>query len=52
MLKEMLGELEKLSDTKIESQLKSVVQGIEPKTYLPLLKRQKCGMASLTVIQI
>nr|CAG4651076.1 EOG090X083V [Simocephalus serrulatus]SVE94307.1 EOG090X083V [Simocephalus serrulatus] len=42
MLKEMLSELEKLSDVKIENQLKSLVQGIEPKIYLPLMKRQKC----------
>lgn len=43
MLKEMLSELEKLNDVKIENQLKSLVQGIEPKIYLPLMKRQKCG---------
>lgn len=47
MIKEMLSELEKLSDSKIENQLKSLIQGIEPKTYLPLMKRQKCGMYPL-----
>lgn len=44
MLREILTELEKLSNCRIESQIKSLVNGIEPKTYIPLLKRQKCGM--------
>nr|CAG4649432.1 EOG090X083V [Scapholeberis mucronata]SVE93687.1 EOG090X083V [Scapholeberis mucronata] len=42
MLREILTELEKLSNCRIESQIKSLVNGIEPKTYVPLLKRQKC----------
>nr|CAG4637109.1 EOG090X083V [Ceriodaphnia reticulata]SVE73005.1 EOG090X083V [Ceriodaphnia reticulata] len=42
MLKEMLNNVEKLLDTKVESQLKGLVYGIEPKIYLPLMKRQKC----------
>ena len=44
MIKEMLNSLESLVDDKIESQLKSLVYGIEPKTYLPLMERQKCGI--------
>jgi hypothetical protein len=44
MLKEMLNSLEELDDSnKIESHLKGLVYGVEPKTYLPLLERQKCG---------
>nr|SVE70493.1 EOG090X083V [Daphnia similis]SVE71748.1 EOG090X083V [Daphnia similis]SVE72376.1 EOG090X083V [Daphnia similis] len=42
MLREMLDGLEKLAGIKIENQLKGLVHGIEPKTYLPLMKRQKC----------
>nr|SVE77673.1 EOG090X083V [Daphnia lumholtzi] len=42
MLREMLQSLEKLVGIKVEHQLKGLVQGIEPKTYLPLMKRQKC----------
>ncbi len=48
MLKEMLNNLEKLSDAKVDSQLKGLVYGIEPKAYLPLMKRQKCGMLQST----
>jgi hypothetical protein len=44
MLKEMLNELEKLFDGKIENQAKSLFEGVERKTYMPLLKRPKCGM--------
>nr|SVE85564.1 EOG090X083V [Daphnia pulicaria] len=43
MIKEMLNSLEGLVDDKIESQLKGLVYGVEPKTYLPLMERQKCG---------
>nr|SVE75194.1 EOG090X083V [Daphnia dolichocephala] len=42
MLREMLDSLEKLAGIKVENQLKGLVHGIEPKTYLPLMKRQKC----------
>nr|SVE76454.1 EOG090X083V [Daphnia longispina] len=43
MLKEMLNSLEKLAGgNKIENQLKGLVYGIESKTYLPLMERQKC----------
>lgn len=44
MLREMLSELEKLANTSVDGQIKSLVYGIEPKTYVPLMKRQKCGM--------
>lgn len=45
MLKEMLNSLEKLAGgNKIENQLKGLVYGIESKTYLPLMERQKCGI--------
>nr|CAH0104037.1 unnamed protein product [Daphnia galeata] len=43
MLKEMLNSLEKLAGgNRIENQLKGLVYGIESKTYLPLMERQKC----------
>ena len=48
MLKEMLNDLERLAGIQIESQLKSLVYGIEPKIYLPLMKRQKCGTSFKT----
>lgn len=44
MLREMLDSLENLAGTKVENHLKGLVHGIEPKTYLSLMKRQKCGM--------
>nr|SVE73625.1 EOG090X083V [Daphnia atkinsoni] len=47
MLREMLDSLENLAGTKVENHLKGLVHGIEPKTYLPLMKRQKCGMLNL-----
>ena len=43
MLKDMLDDLERLANVKVENQLKSLLPGIEPRTYLPLMKRQKCG---------
>lgn len=47
MLKEMLTDLESLSNIQLENQVKSLVHAIEPKTYLPLMKRQKCGTSIL-----
>lgn len=44
MLKEMLNELESLIDYKIENQAKSLFEGVERKTYVPLMKRPKCGV--------
>jgi len=43
MLREMLGQLEELTDTKVTNQSKSLVLGVEAKKYLPLLKRLKCS---------
>ena len=43
MLKEMLNELEKVFDGKIENQAKSLFEGVERKTYVPLMKRPQCG---------
>ena len=53
MLREMLGQLEELTDTKVTNQSKSLVLGVEAKKYLPLLKRLKCSkyFSELDLIQ-
>lgn len=43
MLKEMLSEVEKLTKNKVSNQSKDLIQGVMPKNYIPLLKRQQCG---------
>lgn len=43
MLKDMLGQLEGQLDTKVTNQCKSLVLGVEARTYMPLLKRLKCS---------
>nr|CAG4641791.1 EOG090X083V [Eurycercus lamellatus] len=42
MLKEMLNYLEGLVEFKVENQAKSLVLGVESKTYVPLMKRPTC----------
>ena len=44
MLREMLNYVEQLPiESKVENQVKSLLPGVENKTYIPLMKRQTCG---------
>lgn len=43
MIREMLQEVETKAGFSLDSQVKSLLQGKETKSYIPLLKRQKCG---------
>jgi len=51
MLKDMLSRLEGFADTKVTNQCKSLVLGVEAKSYLPLLKRLKCSKYHFLLFQ-
>lgn len=43
MVREMLQDVEGKAGFSLDNQVKSLIQGKETKSYIPLMKRQKCG---------